>query len=140
MPLKSYLFTALAVFAITFSACKKKGAIEPKPEEEGLNVTLENVAEGQYTASPGSSYTFQVKINSVMPESGVKVEVNAITDPGGIVFPQNPVAPSKDSVINVTLVGLEAPRTVKVTITITSAGNEDNKITKVFWITNKSEE
>lgn len=140
MPLKSYLFTALAIFVLIFSACKKKGAIEPKPEEEGLKVTLENVAEGQYTASPGSSYTFQVKINSVMPAQGVNIKVDAITDPGGIVFPQNPVAPSKDSVINVTLVGLEAPRTVKVTITITSAGNGNNTITKTFWITNKSNE
>ncbi|MCF6402181.1 hypothetical protein L3C95_04800 [Chitinophaga filiformis] len=140
MPLKSYLFTALALFALIFSACKKKGAIEPKPEEEGLKVTLENVTEGQYTASPGSSYTFQVKINSVMPAEGVNIKVDAITDPGGIVFPQNPVAPSKDSTINVTLVGLEPVRTVKVTITITSAGNENNKITKTFWITNKSDE
>ncbi|UPK70692.1 hypothetical protein [Chitinophaga filiformis] len=139
MPLKSYLFTALALFAITFSACKKKGAIEPKPEEEGLKVALENVAEGQYTAAPGSSYTFQVKINSVMPAAGVNIKVDAITDPGGIVFPQNPVAPSKDSVINITLVGLERLRTVKVTVTITSAGNENNKITKTFWITNKSD-
>lgn len=140
MPLKSYLFTVLALFALTFSACKKKGAIEPKPEEEGLKVTLENVAEGQYTASPGSSYTFQVKIDSKMPEAGVNIKVDAITDPGGVVFPQNPVAPSKDSVIDVTLVGLEAPRTVKVTITITSGGNENNKIVKTFWITNKSDE
>jgi hypothetical protein len=140
MPLKSYLFTVLALFALTFSACKKKGAIEPKPEEQGLEVTLENVAEGQYTAAPGSSYTFQVKINSVLPQAGVNVEVKAITDPGGIVFPQNPVALSKDSVINVTLVGLEALRTVKVTVIITSAGNENNTITKTFWITNKSDE
>lgn len=139
MPLKSYLFTALALLALTFSACKKKGPIEPKPEEEGLKVTLENVVEGQYTASPGSSYTFQVKINSVMPEGGVNIKVDAITDPGGIVFPQNPVAPSKDSVINVTLVGLEPVRTVKVTITITSGSNGNNTITKTFWITNKSE-
>lgn len=140
MPLKSYLLTALAFVAITVSACKKKGAIEPKPEEEGLKAILENVIEGDYTAAPGSTYTFQVKITSVMPDKGVNIKVDAITDPGGIVFPQNPVAPSKDSVINVTLVGLQAPRTVKVTVTITSAGNEKNVITRTFWITNKSDD
>jgi hypothetical protein len=140
MPLKSYLFIVLAFLGLTFVACGKKGAIEPKPEEEGLKVSLENVAEGQYTAAPGSSYTFQVKVNSVMPEQGVNVKVDVITDPGGIVFPQNPVAPSKDSVINVTLIGLEPIRTVKVTLTITSAGNEKNTIVKTFWITNKSDE
>jgi hypothetical protein len=140
MPLKSYLFTLLALFALTFSACKKKGAMEPKPEEEGLKVVLENVAEGQYTAAPGESYTFQVKITSKLPDQGVNIKVDAITDPGGIVFPQNPVAPAKDSIINVTLIGLEPIRTVKVTLTITSAGNEKNSISKVFWITNKSAE
>ncbi|QHS61950.1 outer membrane protein assembly factor BamD [Chitinophaga agri] len=140
MPLKSYLFIVLAFLGLTLAACGKKGAIEPKPEEEGLKVSLENVAEGQYTAAPGSSYTFQVKVNSKMPDKGVNVKVDVITDPGGIVFPQNPVAPSSDSVINVTLIGLEPIRTVKVTLTITSVGNENNKIIKTFWITNKSDE
>ncbi len=140
MPLKSYLFIVLAFLGLTFTSCGKKGAAEPKPEEEGLKVSLENVAEGQYTAAPGESYTFQVKVSSKMPEKGVSVKVDAITDPGGIVFPQNPVAPSKDSVINVTLVGLEPIRTVKVTITITSEGNDKNVVVKTFWITNKSDE
>ncbi|ACU58540.1 hypothetical protein [Chitinophaga pinensis] len=140
MPLKSYLFIVLAFLGLTFTSCGKKGAAEPKPEEEGLKVSLENVAEGQYTAAPGSSYTFQVKVSSKMPEKGVNVKVDVITDPGGIVFPQNPVAPSKDSVINVTLIGLEPIRTVKVTITITSEGNDKNVVVKTFWITNKSEE
>ncbi|MBW8686399.1 hypothetical protein [Chitinophaga rhizophila] len=140
MPLKSYLFVALAFVGLTLTACSKKGAIEPKPEEEGLKAVLENVAEGQFSAAPGSSYTFQVKVTSKMPEMGVNVKVDAITDPGGIVFPQNPVATSKDSIINITLVGLEPIRTVKVSLTITSAGNEKNSIPKVFWITNKSDE
>ena len=140
MPLKSYLFIVLAFLGLTFTSCGKKGAIEPKPEEEGLKVSLENVAEGQYTAAPGSSYTFQVKVTSKMPEKGVNVKVDVITDPGGIVFPQNPVAPSKDSVINVTLIGLEPIRTVKVTLTITSEGNDKNTVIKTFWITNKSDE
>ncbi|HJT75459.1 MAG TPA: hypothetical protein VJ720_15590 [Chitinophaga sp.] len=139
MPLKSYLLATVALLALTFSACKKKGAIEPKPEEELLKVSLENVAEGQYTAAPGTTYTFQVKVNSVMPPEGVNIEVNAITDPGGIVFPQNPVAPSLDSTINITLTGLEPIRTVKVTILITSVSNPANKISKYFWITNKSD-
>lgn len=138
MPLRSYLLIVFALFGLTFSACKKNKAIEPKPEEEGLKAELVNVAEGQYTAAPGSSYTFQVKITSKMPEQGVNVKVDAITDPGGIVFPQNPVAPTKDSLINITLIGLEPIRTTKVTLTITSVSNDKNSIPKFFWITNKS--
>lgn len=139
MPLKSYLLAIVALLALTFSACKKDGAIEPKPEEEGLKVTLENVAEGQLTAAPGSTYTFKVKITSVMPPEGVNVEVSAITDPGGIVFPQNPIAPTMDSTISITLVGLEPVRTVKVVVIVTSVSHPSNRIPKFFWITNKAD-
>jgi hypothetical protein len=139
MPLKSYLLAGLALIALTFSSCSKNGGNDPKPEEAGLKISLENVAEGQYTAAAGQEYTFQVKVNSTMPEKGVTVEVSAITDPGGVVFPQNTVLPSSESTINVTLVGLLPVRTVKVTVVITSVSNPANKETKFFWITNKAD-
>lgn len=140
MPLKSYLLPILALLAISFTACKKKSSNtgDPAPQEEGLSVTLVNVTEGQYTAAPGSTYTFQVKINSAMPSQGVTVEVTAITDPGGILIPQNLIAPSKDGTIDVNLTGLEPIRTVKVTVVITSVGKSNNTVTKTFWITNKA--
>lgn len=142
MPLKSYLLPILALLAISFTACKKKSSNtgDPAPQEEGLSVTLVNVTEGQYTAAPGSTYTFQVKINSAVPSQGVTVVVTAITDPGGILIPQNLIAPSKDGTIDVNLTGLEPIRTVKVTVVITSVGKSNNTVTKTFWITNKSDQ
>ncbi|SEW13966.1 hypothetical protein SAMN05428988_2415 [Chitinophaga sp. YR573] len=142
MPLKSYLLPILALLAISFTACKKKSSNtgDPAPQEEGLSVTLVNVTEGQYTAAPGSTYTFQVKINSAIPSQGVTVVVTAITDPGGILIPQNLIAPSKDGTIDVNLTGLEPIRTVKVTVVITSVGKSNNTVTKTFWITNKSDQ
>jgi hypothetical protein len=142
MPLKSYLLPVLALLVISFTACKKKNSNtgDPAPQEEGLSVTLVNVTEGQYTAAPGSTYTFQVKINSTMPTQGVSVVVTAITDPGGILIPQNLIAPSKDGTIDVNLTGLEPIRTVKVTVVITSVGKSNNTVTKTFWITNKAAE
>src|SRR3954468_19144427 len=140
MPLKSYLLPVLAMLAISFTACKKKNSNtgDPAPQEEGLSVTLVNVTEGQYTAAPGPTYTFQVKINSAVPSQGVTVVVTAITDPGGILIPQNLIAPSKDGTIDVNLIGLEPIRTVKVTVVITSVGKSNNTVTKTFWITNKA--
>jgi hypothetical protein len=142
MPLKSYLLPILALLVISFTACKKKNSNtgDPAPQEEGLSVTLVNVTEGQYTAAPGSTYTFQVKINSAVPSQGVTVVVTAITDPGGILIPQNLIAPSKDGTIDVNLIGLEPIRTVKVTVVITSVGKSNNTVTKTFWITNKAAE
>jgi hypothetical protein len=138
MPLKSYLLPILALFVFSFTACKKNSkAGEPAPQEEGLVVSLTDVVEGQYTASPGSTYTFGVNVTSAMPDKGVIVEVTAVTDPGGIPIPQNAIAVSTNGTISVTLIGLEALRTVKVTVVITSAGKSNNVTTKTFWITNK---
>jgi hypothetical protein len=142
MPLRSYLLPILALLVISFTACKKKNsnAGDPAPQEEGLVITLENVTEGQYTASPGPDYSFQVKVTSAMPTQGVSVTVTAITDPGGILIPQNLIAPTTDGTITINLTGLEPIRTVKVTVTITSVGKSNNTVTKSFWITNKAAE
>lgn len=140
MPLKSYLLAILALFALTFSSCKKKdGGAVVKPAEEGLKVTLSNVTEASYTAAAGSTYTFQAAITSKVPGSGVTVTVKAVTDPGGINIPQNAVAPSTTGAIEITLIGLEPLRVTLVTVVITSVDNPDNTITKTFWITNKAE-
>ncbi|OMP77792.1 MULTISPECIES: hypothetical protein [unclassified Chitinophaga] len=140
MPLKSYLLPILALFALTFSSCKKKdGTTTVKPAEEGLKVTLANVTEASYTAAAGTTYTFQAQVTSKLPASGVTITVTAVTDPGGINIPQNAVAPSSSGAIEITLIGLEPLRTVLVTVVITSVDNPDNTISKTFWITNKSE-
>ncbi|SFE24895.1 hypothetical protein SAMN05518672_10550 [Chitinophaga sp. CF118] len=137
MPLKTYLLPVLALL-LTFTACKKKNSNgDPAPQEEGLVISLENVTEGAYTAAPGSTYTFQVKVTSAMPSKGVTVDITAITDPGGIVIPQNLIAPTTDGTISINLSGLKPLQIVKVTVVITSAGKSNNVVTKSFWITNK---
>jgi len=139
MPIKSYLLPILALFALTFSSCKKKDGTSVKPAEEGLKVTLANVTEASYTAAAGSTYTFQAAVTSKLPASGVTVTVTAVTDPGGINIPQNAVAPSTTGAIEITLIGLEPLHVTLVTVVITSVDNPDNTITKTFWITNKAE-
>ena len=138
MSLKLYLLPVLAMFALTFSSCSKKdGSSNIKPEEEGLKISLENVTESGYTASPGATYTFSVKVTSAMPTEGVNVKITAVTDPGGMPVPQNAIAPTKDGTINITLTGLEPIQTVLVTVVVTSAGNTSNTATAKFYITNK---
>jgi len=140
MPLKYYLLPILAMFALTFTSCSKKDSGSAvKPSEEGLKVSLANVTEASYTAAAGTTYTFQAAVSSKLPASGVTIKVTAVTDPGGVNIPQNPVAPSTTGAIEITLIGLEPLRTVLVTVVITSVDNPDNTITKTFWITNKAD-
>ncbi|WP_217602739.1 hypothetical protein [Chitinophaga sp. GbtcB8] len=143
MPFKSYLIAALALLMLTFTACSKKKKApgeDPGPQEEVLKATLDGVAEGNYTASPGATYSFTVNISSKLPTKGVSITVDAVTDPGGEVIPQDAIpSPVTAATTTINLKGLEPIRTVKVTITITSLDNPNNIVKKEFWITNKTD-
>ena len=142
MPIKSYLLACCTLLLITVVACKKKKGSggDPAPQEEQLKISLDGVQEGNYTASPGATYPFTIKITSVLPTSGVTVTVVAVTDPGGETVPQDAVpSPVKTGTVSFTLKDLEPIRTVKVIVTGSSVSNPNNKVIKEFWITNKSD-
>jgi len=64
-----------------------------------------------------------------------------VTDPGGQNIPQDPIpSPVKSKNITINLKDLPPIRTVKVTVTISSISNPNNKIIKEFWITNKADQ
>jgi len=143
MPIRSYLLACCALLLLTVTACKKKKGPgeDPAPQEELIKATLDGVAEGSYTASPGATYPFTINITSPLPESGVTITVTATTDPGGVPVPQDTVpSPVKVATTTFTLTDLEPIRTVKVIVTISSVSNPNNKLIKEFWITNKSDE
>ena len=131
---------------LAFTNCGKKnsgpgGDDQPPPtQEKGIEVTLDGVAENQYTAAPGETYPFKVNITSELPQSGVSITVTAVTDPGGISIPQDEIPSPVTASTTINLKGLEPIRTVKVTVTIKSLANPNNVTIKTFWITNKSDE
>jgi hypothetical protein len=139
MPLKSYLLACCALLLLTVTACKKKKSGDPAPQEQQIQATADGVEEGKYTAAPGTTYPLTVNISSSLPTTGVSITVTAVTDPGGVSIPQNAIpSPVKSGATAITLIGLESLRTVKVTITIASLSNPNNKKIIEFWITNKS--
>ncbi|GAA0533463.1 hypothetical protein [Chitinophaga japonensis] len=143
MPIRSYLLACCALLLLTVTACKKKKGSggDPAPQEELIKATLDGVAEGSYTASPGATYPFTINITSPLPASGVTIKVTATTDPGGVPVPQDTVpSPVKTATTTFTLTDLEPIRTVKVIVTIASVSNPNNQLIKEFWITNKSDE
>ncbi|RBL93759.1 hypothetical protein [Chitinophaga flava] len=142
MPLKKYLslFLIGALFALT--ACKKKkGGEDPVPstQEEALKLELSGVVAGKANVAMDSTFTFQVKITSKMPEKGVRVTMNVVTDPAGIPLAQDAIPDATTGTINITLRHLKEVKTYKVTLTLASLGNTANITTPVeFLITNKS--
>jgi hypothetical protein len=143
MPIKSYLLACCALLLITVTACKKKKGSggDPAPQEVKLESSLDGVQENAYTAAPGTTYPFTINITSDLPASGVTVTVVAVTDPGGQNIPQDAVpSPVKTKSVSFTLKDLPPIRIVKVTVTISSINNPNNKIIKEFWITNKADQ
>ncbi|SKA19779.1 hypothetical protein SAMN04488128_1021506 [Chitinophaga eiseniae] len=142
MSLKNYLSVLLIGALIVLTACKKNKKNEtpaPVTQEEALQVELAGVVAGKANVAMDSTFTFQVKVTSKVPDKGVKITLNVATDPGGIPLAQDDVANATGNVINITLKHLKEVKTYKVTVTLASLGNTANIATPLeFLITNKS--
>lgn len=143
MPLRSHLSLFLVLVMITLGACSKKnkGGDNPPPvtEEEALKAELAGVIAGKPNVAMDSTFTFQAKIISKVPEKGVKVTLNVVTDPAGIPLNQDAVPDATTGLINITLRHLKEVKTYKVTVTLASLGNTANIATPLeFLITNKA--
>jgi hypothetical protein len=144
MPFKSYFFAFAALLMLTVSSCGKKGGSSPGggeppvPQEEGIKFELKNLEENGYNKASGETFTFTVNMLSAIPKNGVKVTLSVISDPGGVVLEQTPVAPSSNKTIDITLTKLPVLKTYRVIVTITSATTPTNKLVKEFLVTNKA--
>ncbi|MBC9910641.1 hypothetical protein [Chitinophaga varians] len=142
MSLRNYLTILLIGALIALVACKKKKTNEepaPATQEEALKVELAGVVAGKANVAMDSTFTFQVKITSKVPDKGVKIMLNVVTDPGGIPLAQDDVPNATGNTINVTLKHLKEVKTYKVTVSLSSLGNTANIATPMeFLITNKS--
>ncbi|NML35887.1 hypothetical protein HHL17_01640 [Chitinophaga sp. G-6-1-13] len=142
MSLRNYLTILLTGALIALAACKKnKKGEDPAPvnQEEALKVELAGVVAGKANVAMDSTFTFQVKVTSKVPDKGVKIVLNVVTDPGGIPLAQDDVSNGTGNTINVTLKHLKEVKTYKVTVSLSSLGNTANIATPMeFLITNKS--
>lgn len=144
MLLKTVLPVFFAIALISFSSCKKKdkgGDPAPNTQEEALTFELPEILVGKYNMAQDSTYALKVNITSKMPEKGLKVTLNVVTETGNIPLNQDAVADVTTSPFTITLKHLKPLKTYAVTVTLGSLGNTANVATpKVFYITNKSAE
>lgn len=143
MPVKSYFFAFAALLMMTIVSCKGKGGGSGgggpvTPQEEGIKFELKSLEEGGYNKASGETFTFTVNLLSAMPKEGVKITMTVISDPGGVVLEQSPIAPTSNKSFDITLTKLPVLKTYRVKVTITSATTPSNKLEKEFLITNKA--
>ncbi|MCW3462127.1 hypothetical protein [Chitinophaga nivalis] len=141
MLLKTCLPIILTFSLLSFSACKKKDAPAPvnTVEEEGLRFELPEIQEGKYNIALDSTYTFTVNITSRLPEKGVAVSLNVVSEINNIPLPQEAVPDAHTGTFRVTLRHLRGVKTYMVTLGLASLGNTANVSTPhIFYITNKS--
>ncbi|MBO9731777.1 MAG: hypothetical protein J7623_24260 [Chitinophaga sp.] len=144
MLLKTFLPAFFAIVLVSFSSCKKKNkGSDPAPatQEETLAFELPEIQVSKYNMAQDSTYALKVNITSKIPEKGVKVTLNVVTETGNIPLNQDAVADVKTSPFIITLKHLKPLKTYTVTVTLASLGNTANVTTpQVFYLTNKSAE
>jgi len=117
----AFAFVMVALLATAFSSCKKSNAateayltIETTPANKSNNLNI-----------LGPDFPLKVEITSVMPPSGVKIQVTASPEGSATAFftaSNNTTAPEN----NYTITGTPDGVTCVVTITVTSLSSPTN--------------
>ena len=122
-------WSLIAIFLWGLMACGKgKGPDEPPPEPEEANrVVVTDPATGAGLAPALGPYAVRVSVTSVMPRTGVKVEVKARKDDGSgaPAFFNNSVN-SMSAVNNIAITGVPANTVCLVEIKVTSLTKPSN--------------
>ncbi len=141
MLLKTYIPAFLLLTIVGFTSCKKKNNgtdAQPSTQEEALVYSFQGVEEGAYNQALDSTFTFQIKVTSKLPQGGVGTKLNVVSDPAGVGLDQSAVPDSKTALYSVTLSHLKELKTYKVTVNVSSLSNTSNTASpKIFYITNK---
>jgi|GEM_PF-1596168 len=141
MLLKTYIPAFLLLTVVVFASCKKKNNgsdAPPSTQEEALVYSFQGVEEGAYNQALDSTFTFQIKVTSKLPQGGVGTKLNVVSDPAGVGLDQSAVPDSKTALYSVTLSHLKELKTYKVTVNVSSLSNSSNTASpKIFYITNK---
>lgn len=120
---------SLALLILTgLAACSKGGGGDPDPEPEEANLVVSmNPANGTVLPPALGPYSVTVSISSVMPPSGVRIEVKARKDDGSgspAFFNVSPTSSTASNTFNLT--GVPANTLCLVEIKVTSLTKATN--------------
>lgn len=127
--LLALLTFTLGLIVLTTVGCKKSSA--PPPPEEDLRISTDAAS---YTIVPGPDYTFTLKVESVMPLAGVKIEYAVTGEVDNQKYPQGPPINSYSKTTNITIVGLPRQKMCLCVVTVTSRSTTTNTAITSFRI------
>ncbi len=131
------IFALVVFLACCFTDCGKKGGTNPPaPTEENLVIALNPDPGTTVVKSLGTTYDFQVVIQSKMPAQGVEITVVYRKDSdNSIIFSQTYQVTT--SPLNVTITNVPQNEIGTVTVTVTSKSKPTNTASKTFKLTRK---
>ena len=130
-----YLCTMLMLAtAIMSGSCHKSSG---GSNEATLSVELNPAANSVQSPSPGPDFPLVVTIKSTMPPSGVKIDVSATEDVANSTPFFTTSVNSTTATNNFNITGTPRTITAKVTVTVTSLTDANNKWTGSYTYSRK---
>ena len=124
---KLFLVTALlAIFG-----CDKQPVIVP---EENLIISTDAAL---FEITPGPDFEFNLKVESAMPASGVKIEYDIIGEADNQNYTNGPPVTTTEKITKIKISFLPRQKICVVRITVTSKSSGTNKALTSFRVTYK---
>src|SRR5687768_16559350 len=131
--MKSIWYVLLLVLVSSCDSCKKDKP-EP-PQEANLVVRLNPEPLSGLNQTMGSTYAFNVVVQSAMPAQGVTIKVDYVKDSGGSVFSHTQASKAVETPVTIT--GIPFNQVGTVTVVVTSVSKPANTVTKTFKLVRK---
>jgi hypothetical protein len=133
--MRNTLLSTLTVIIITLlfaaPACDNKQKTLP---EESLRILIDANA---FTITQAAYYDFILKVESKVPDAGVKIEYTVKGETVNMIYPQGPTINTYGNLTAIHLINLPRQVTCICEITVTSKGNSNNRASTTFRVVYK---
>jgi len=119
----------VAAMVLTTLGCKKSST--PPPPEQDLIISTDAAS---YTITAGPDFTFNLKVESLMPTGGVSIEYTVQSEIDGQKYPQPSPVNTYSNNTRITISGLPRQKICICTITVTSKNTSTNTATTGFRV------
>lgn len=127
----SWLAIATIILLLAGGGCKSNPSSLP---EENLRVSTDAAS---FITNPAPDFTFYLKVESVMPPGGVRIEYNVKGEIDNQVYPQGPVFNTSNTLIPLRIVDLPRQKICICTVIVTSKNRSTNTASTNFKIAYK---